>query len=53
VESGSGWSLVEKLEIPPRPAAGGYPAERLEQMHEEKLRVAHLLYPAGRLSALR
>jgi len=53
VESGSGWSLVEKLEIPPRPAAGGYPAERLEQLRGEKLRVARLLYPAGRLSALR
>lgn len=44
--AGSRWRLLDDLSVPPRPADGGYPPQRLRELHEGKLALAAAIYPA-------
>ncbi|SBT42733.1 polysaccharide pyruvyl transferase family protein [Micromonospora auratinigra] len=51
VDAGSRWTILDELRVPERPAAGGYPPERLRDLRAGKLAVARRIHagaPVGR-----
>lgn len=44
IDGGSSWQLLQRREIPERPAAGGYRAERTAELRAAKLAVAERIY---------
>ncbi|QMU70548.1 polysaccharide pyruvyl transferase family protein [Streptacidiphilus sp. P02-A3a] len=47
IDGGSRWRLLQRLEIPERPASGGYRPERLTELRAAKLAVAERIYGPG------